>query len=169
MKKIFNITFTLLAFAALTIACAKEIHDPEEQEVENTAEEEINNSSDEDQPSNPDETNPESEGEEITITATISEDLTKVAFNPTYTDGKPTALTLTWAETDKLLVVDANNSESYSEFYLKSGNGTNEAVFSGVAPPNASSYNVSIKHGDVDASQHQTRDGDTSLLQYIAA
>ncbi len=106
-------------------------------------------------------------GEQVTINASISPALTKVVFDPTYTADKPSSLSLTWKSSDKLRVADHANSSSYVDFDLTSGAGGQSAVFTGMAPVGATSYDVSIVNGDVAAGQ--AADGTTTHLQYLAS
>lgn len=136
--------YTIWAFAAAisfaaVLSCAKE-------EINNTAEE---------------------NGAQITINASISPALTKVAFTPSYTEGKPTTLSLTWKSSDKLRVANHADPSSYVDFDLTSGAGGQSAVFTGTAPVGATSYDVSIVNGDVAAGQEA--DGATTHLQYLAS
>ena len=70
MKKIVNITLAAFAVLSLSIACNKEADIPDEQ---------INPGEDQGQVT-------PSTGETITITASLSDALTKVSFEPSYTD-----------------------------------------------------------------------------------
>ena len=106
--------------------------------------------------------------EPITISATLSDALTKVTFTPgTNGSGKP-MLALTWDADDKLCVADASNHSSCSEFTLASGAGTNEAKFTGT-PVSATSYDIWVVNADDPTNmQVQASDGDAAHIQYVA-
>ena len=107
--------------------------------------------------------------EQITITATLTDALTKVSFTPDVDGSSKPIMKLAWEAGDKLLVANHENAESYSFFTLSSGAGEKTAVFTGT-PVVATSYDVSVVHAAVDyAAQTQAVDGDYSHLQYIAS
>ncbi len=120
-------------------------------------------------PDNPVDVNPA--GEQITISAKLSEAITKVAFTPDADGSGKAILKLAWESGDKLVVADHANPSSTAEFDLQSGDGTAEATFTGTLPAGASSYDVSIKSsGTVDYNTiQQAADNDVSHLEYIAA
>lgn len=106
-------------------------------------------------------------GKPITISATLSDALTKVTYTPGIDgEGKP-YLALTWVSTDQLRVANHDNPSEYTNFDLVSGEGEKKAVFSGT-PVAATSYDVSVVHNNPDESQEQASDGSTTHLQYVA-
>ena len=151
MKKI-AVSILLLAGLALAFSCAKEEASKDKETIVPGQEMVV-------------------QGETVSISARLSDVATKVNFDPSYdAAGKTTSIALTWADTDKLLVVDHANPGSAAEFTLTSGAGEKKAVFSGTLPAGAASYDVSIVHGDVTvSSQTQPADGDASGLQYFAS
>ena len=151
MKKI-AVSILLLAGLALAFSCAKEEASKDKETIVPGQETVV-------------------QGETVSISARLSDVATKVNFDPSYdAAGKTTSIALTWADTDKLLVVDHANPGSAAEFTLTSGAGEKKAVFSGTLPAGAASYDVSIVHGDVTvSSQTQPADGDASGLQYFAS
>ena len=148
MKKILKLSFVALACALLAVSCNKAGNDIT--------------------PDNPKDENPA--GKVVTISARLSEALTKVAFTPDV-DASKAILKLTWEDTDKLIVADHANPSTTAEFTLVSGNGTAEATFRGTLPAGATSYDVSIKNsGAVEYNTiQQAADNDASHLEYIAA
>lgn len=112
-------------------------------------------------------------GKTVTISALLADVVTKVSFDPSFdavNDKKLESLSLCWESTDKLLVADHDNPGNAALFDLTGGEGTKKAVFSGTAPAGATSYDVSIVHGDITyGSQTQADDGDASHLQLIAS
>ena len=104
------------------------------------------------------------EAEQITITATIPAELSKVAMD--YTGD---ALDLTWSVGDKIIVADHSNpSGNKQEFTLSSGEGTKSATFTGTAV-SASSYDISLtSNWPVNIlAQSQPSDGSTAGLGYM--
>jgi len=107
----------------------------------------------------------------VTILASVADLTTKVDFTPVYdaTYGKPTSMSLTWADGDKLRVYNHDDRSQYSDFVLTAGIGQKNGSFSGT-PVSASSYDVEIINGDVDyGTQIQPSDGETSGLKYLAS
>lgn len=106
----------------------------------------------------------------VTISATISESMTKVAFDPSYIGGKPTELALTWAEGDQIRVYNHANRSQYKDFTLAANSvGKKKGVFEGEAI-SAASYDVEVINGAFDyASQTQPSDGETTGLKYLAS
>ena len=107
----------------------------------------------------------------VTILASVTDLTTKVDFTPVYdaTYGKPTSMSLTWADGDKLRVYNHDDRSQYSDFVLTAGIGQKNGSFSGT-PVSASSYDVEIINGDVDyGTQIQPSDGETSGLKYLAS
>lgn len=109
-------------------------------------------------------------GEVVTISATLSDQLTKVAFDPTYTSGKPTNLALTWEEGDQICVYNHADRSQFEVFTLDpSYAGAKKGNFTGTAI-SASSYDVEVVSGSVTyASQTQPADGVTTGLKYMAS
>jgi len=147
MKKNFNFAFAALAAFAMVLSCSK-VEEPEITQ---------NGGSD-------------SLGQ-TTISATLSDALTKVAFTPSYdTDGKPSQLALAWEADDKLRVYDNADKTKYEDFSLdpacvgqKTGSFTGN-LFS------AESYYVEVINGDLEyAVQTQPADGVTTSLKYLAS
>ncbi len=149
MKKILKLSFVALSCALLAVSCDK--------------------AGNELTPDNPSEANPAAEV--VTISARLSEALTKVALDPDVDGSGKAILKLAWKSTDKLIVADHDNTSSFAEFDLVSGDGDAEATFSGTLPAGASTYDVSIKtSGTVDYNTiKQAADNDASHLEYIAA
>lgn len=106
----------------------------------------------------------------VTISAKLSEAMTKVGFTPTYTGNKPTEMTLTWEAGDKIRVYNYENHDEYSDFVLASeSDGQQIGSFIGT-PISATSYDVEVINGDVTfATQTQPSDGVTSNLKYLAS
>ena len=118
----------------------------------------------------PDNFNDETSGT-VTISATLSDVLTKVAFTPSYgNDGKPESLALAWETGDKLRVYDHADKTKYEDFELTAESvGQKTGYFTGVLPV-AESYDVEVINGEVDyAVQVQPADGVTSSLKYMAS
>ena len=108
---------------------------------------------------------------EITISATLSDALTKVSFTPAYdTNGLPSAMGLTWADGDKLRVYNHADKTQYSDFDLDASCiGQKAGTFKGT-PVSASSWDVEIINGAVDyGTQTQPGDGETGNLKYLAS
>lgn len=151
MKKInyiFAIAFMACAFA---LSCTKEIDAPIEEEVviSETA-------------------------EQITISATISNALTKVGFTPTYSGGKPTEMALTWETGDIIRVYDHADRSKYDDFTLKSScNGLTTGEFTGTPTQitSATAFDVEVYNASAPtyADQTQPSDGVTSDLKYLAS
>ena len=154
MKQINRFSILLLAGLVFVFSCAKEQADSRKESASGKESEEALVPA----------------GKTVTISALLADAMTKVDFDPAYADGKTTSLALTWNENDKLIVADHANPASSAEFALVSGAGEKKAVFAGTAPAGATSYDVSVKHGDVTfASQTQPADADASGLQYMAS
>ena len=107
---------------------------------------------------------------QITISATISDALTKVGFAPTYSSGKPTEMALTWATDDQIRVYNHADRSEYQDFTLvPADNGKKEGHFTGT-PISASSYDVEVINSAFDyAHQTQPSDGNTTGLKYLAS
>ena len=157
MKQINRFSILLLAGLVFVFSCAKEQADNRKELASGNESEEVQAPA----------------GKPVTISALLSNAMTKVDFDPTFdagNDKKLESLSLCWESTDKLLVADHAHPENSALFDLTDGEGTKKAVFSGTAPAGATSYDVSIVHGDITyGSQTQADDGDASHLQLIAS
>ena len=115
----------------------------------------------------PDEPQQTVAGEQITITASIPAELSKVGL--AYTGS---ALHPTWAAGDKIRVADHSDASNYQDFTLTGGEGTQNGTFSGTAV-SATSYDITILNatswpGNVLA-QTQAEDESTAHLGYTVA
>ena len=110
-------------------------------------------------------------GKPLTISATLSNALTKVAFTPGLNGSSKPMMSLTWESGDKLRVADHSDNSSYSDFTLESGATTNTATFTGT-PVDATSYDVWVLHkGELYEApnvQTQASDGNTAHIEYFA-
>lgn len=108
-------------------------------------------------------------GELVTISAVLSDNMTKVSFTPEYEDGKPQSLALAWEAGDKLRIYNHDDKTMYEDFELTAESvGAKKGYFTGVLPV-ADSYDVEVINGDVDyAVQVQPADGVTTSLKYMA-
>lgn len=148
MKKNFKMIFAAAAAFAMVLSCAKE---------ENPAQGTQGSSSG-------DSLTP------ITISATLTDNMTKVSFTPSYDGGKPQSLALAWEAEDKLRVYNHDNRTQFADFEVaeesigqKTGSFTGE-IFT------AASYDVEVISGEVGyAEQTQPADGETSSLKYLAS
>lgn len=115
----------------------------------------------------PDEPQQTVAGEQITITASIPAEVSKVGL--AYTG---TALHPTWAVGDKIRVADHSNSSNYQEFTLTAGEGTQSGTFTGTAV-SASSYDITIVNATSwpanVLAQTQAEDESTAHLGYTVA
>ena len=106
-------------------------------------------------------------GEQITITASIPADLSKVGL--AYTGS---ALHPTWAAGDKIRIADHSNASNYQDFTLAGGEGTQNGTFTGTAV-SASSFDISIVNATSwpanVLAQTQAEDESTSHLGYTVA
>ena len=106
----------------------------------------------------------------MTISAILSEAMTKVAFEPEYDGAKPLSLALTWEEGDKLRVYDHANRNNFADYVLTAESvGQKTGAFIG---PTffASSYDVEVFCGELDyAAQTQPSDAVTASLKYWAS
>ncbi len=148
MKKIFKVSLALLATLSLSVSCNKEINGIVD-----------------------DNTITEQQGIPVTITASLSGELTKVALtqDPDNADG---AVKLTWATGDKIRVASHADPTKFSELTLSSGAGYKTAEFSGelasgVVDPYDISYNSAGSSYNY-AEQTQSADANTAHLKYIA-
>ena len=113
-------------------------------------------------------------GKVVTISATLSDELTKVAFDPTYDGGKPTSLALAWAAGDQIRIYNNADRSKYEDFTLAEGSvGQQKGCFSGETTKlaGATAYDVEVIGGEgFDyASQTQPADGVTTDLKYLAS
>ena len=157
MKKNYKSLFAAVAAFAVVLSCAKE-----------------------ELPDNTPVTNPEEEVApevseplgEITVSATLPDDMTKVAFDPTVEGGKPIGLALTWEEGDQLCVYDAANKTNKATLALAPESaGQKAGKFTGNVDFSASSYYVEVlTKGEVAdyATQTQPADGQATALKYRA-
>lgn len=108
-------------------------------------------------------------GELVTISAVLSDNMTKVSFTPEYEDGKPQSLALAWEAGDKLRIYNHADKTKYEDFELTAESvGAKKGYFTGFLPV-ADSYDVEVINGDVDyAVQVQPADGVTTSLKYMA-
>ena len=148
MKKFLSISFGALAAIVLTVSCNQKV-DPQTP------------SNDPGTPS----------AEKITITATLSDALTKVTFEPTYdSNSKPTEMAHKWQTGDKLRITNASSVSE--EFELVSGEDTDTGVFSGNSidggPFTVEAVPVS-NPGSTNATQTQAADGSTAHLLFVAS
>lgn len=150
MKKI-NYIIAALGALALVFSCEKEA--PVGQE-----------------PVNPTDNETPAVTEPVTISASLSEALTKVAFDPAYEGGKPTSMALTWAKEDKIRVYDHSDRSKYEDFTLDAASvGKKDGVFTGT-PISATTYDAEVINGSLDyAAQTQPSDGVTTGLKYLAS
>ena len=112
----------------------------------------------------------EPQGEVITITADLSNVMTKVTFTPGTNGSGKDILELAWKSGDQLRVYNHDDHASYSDFTLDDGSiGQKKGIFSG-SPVAASAYDVEVINAAMDyAAQSQPADGDASGLQYNAS
>lgn len=153
MKKYFSIALAAFAILSLSIACNKEAPTPDEQIPANENKEDVTPA-----------------GEQITITATLSDALTRVSFTPnTGDDGKTTSMSIAWALGDQIRVYNHNDRSLYEDFTLdESAVGQQVGTFSGTAIT-ADSYDVEVINGTFDYNnQNQPSDGLTDNLKYLA-
>lgn len=106
-------------------------------------------------------------GEQITITASIPAELSKVDL--AYTGS---ALQPTWATGDKIRVADHSNASNYQDFTLSAGEGTQNGTFTGTAV-SATSYDITIVNAKSWPAnvlvQTQAEDESTAHLGYTVA
>ena len=144
MKKIIYSILSAAVVSALVLSCAREEYSP----VDNVS------------------------GTPVTISATIADLATKVAFTPAYdgTYGKPESMDLTWADGDKLRIYDHDDRTQYSDFDLDPASiGQKTGTFTG-SLVSAASWDVEIVNGDFSyTAQTQPSDGVTTNLKYLAS
>lgn len=105
----------------------------------------------------------------VSISAILSDAITKVAFTPGEKDGKP-CMSLAWAEGDMLRVYDHEDHSQFSDFVLDASCiGKKQGSFSG-PQITAASYDVAVLNASVNYSgQTQPKDGDAGDLKYMAS
>ena len=115
----------------------------------------------------PDEPQQTVAGEQITITASIPAEVSKVGL--AYTGS---ALHPTWAAGDKIRVADHSDASNYQDFTLTDGEGTQSGTFTGTAV-SASSYDITIVNATSwpanVLAQTQAADESTAHLGYTVA
>lgn len=143
MKKFYSLAFAAIAALSVVLSCTKM-----ESSVDNTM---------------------VLKGQ-TTISATLSDIMTKVAFNPVFDgNGKAESLALVWADGDILRVYNHADRTQYSDFTLDAASvGTKTGKFVGT-PVSAASYDVEVLGTELDyAVQSQPSDGAVSSLKYFA-
>lgn len=110
----------------------------------------------------------------VTVGATLSDVLTKVCFDPSYSAGKPTGLALTWAEGDAIRVYNHADRSQYDDFTVDASSvGKKTGKFQGTPTHlgGATSYDVEVIGGAGFnyAAQTQPSDGVTTGLKYLAS
>ena len=107
--------------------------------------------------------------EPLTISATLSESLSKVTLTPGTEGGRP-KLSLAWAEGDQLRVYDHSDHTRYQDFTLDAASvGQKQGNFVGYAF-SAASYDVEVVNPSLNYTQQtQPADGETGDLKYIAS
>lgn len=152
MKKYFSLALAATTAFALVLSCAKDPNITPEESLEEIPEvqKELN--------------------EQITISATLSEVITKVDFAASYSGGKPESMSITWATGDKIRVYDHDDRSKYEDFTLDSScDGKKTGLFTGTAI-SASSYDIEVINGAFDfTDQSQPSDGVTTDLKYWAS
>ena len=153
MKKNFSFIFAAFAAFALLLSCAKE-------EVDTP----VTGGSQNDQ---------QNVVEPVTISATLSDALTKVGFTPSYENGKPVQMALAWEDGDLLRVYNHDDRSKFDDFALDAASiGQKKGNFTGT-PVNiqgASMYDVEVVAAEdfSYSSQTQPSDGVTTGLKYLA-
>lgn len=150
MKKNFKMIFAAAAAFAMVLSCVKEenpMHVEQDQKPDSNI-----------------------ELTPVTISATLSDIMTKVSFTPSYDGSKPQSLELTWAAEDKLRVYNHDDRREYEDFDIAPGSiGKKTGSFVGNLFE-ATSYDVEIINGEVGyAEQTQPADGQTTSLKYLAS
>ena len=153
MKKNFNFIFAAFAAFALLLSCAKE-------EVDSP----VTGGSQNDQ---------QNVVEPVTISATLSDALTKVGFTPSYENGKPVQMALAWEEGDLLRVYNHDDRSKFDDFALDAASiGQKKGNFTGtpVNTQGATVYDVEVVAGEdfSYSAQTQPSDGVTTGLKYLA-
>ena len=154
MKKSFSLICAALAASATILSCVKE-------NAENVT---VGGSQENLDPA-----------QEITISATLSDLMTKVGFAPSYdSNGKPTEMDLTWSEGDQLRVYNHDDRTKFDNFVLDAASaGSDKGIFTGT-PANlagATKFDVEVvgAEGFSYSAQTQPADGVTSGLKYMAS
>lgn len=146
MKQIVRISFLLVAAAALTLSCSKDMGSPVPQDQEN----------------------------QVIMTVTIPNDLTKVSFTKdSDVDG---AVKVAWEGTDKIRVIDHNDANNHQQFSIQAGYTDHSASFAGTEVTAASYdilYPGTMESvAEAEAVQYgvqtQTGDASTAHLAYMA-
>lgn len=112
----------------------------------------------------------DSSAEQISISATLGDNLTRVNFTPDVdAQGKP-ILSLAWAAGDRIRVYDHSDHSQYQDFILDDGSiGQKTGVFKGTAI-SASSYDIEVVNPALTfADLTQPSDGSAGDLKYIAS
>ena len=107
---------------------------------------------------------------QMTISATLSDNMTKVSFDPSYEGGKPQSLALAWEEGDQLRIYNHTDKTQYADFELDPASvGEKTGRFTGTLF-SAQSYDVEvICPAQEYATQTQPADGQTASLKYLAS
>ena len=149
MKKNLNLFFAAFAAFAVVLSCSK-VEEPANDSQEDVTPDEMTG--------------------DIIISATLSDVMTKVSFDPTYDGGKPQSLALAWEEDDRLRVYNHADKTQYADFEIDSESvGQKTGRFTGTIF-SAQSYDVEVICGEVEyATQTQPADGETSALKYLAS
>lgn len=153
MKKNFSFVFAAFAAFALLLSCAKE-------EVGTP----VTGGSQNDQ---------QNVVEPVTISATLSDALTKVGFTPSYENGKPVQMALAWEAGDLLRVYNHDDRSKFDDFALDAASiGQKKGNFTGT-PVNiqgATTYDVEVVAAEdfSYSAQTQPSDGVTTELKYLA-
>lgn len=147
MKKYLSISCGILAVLAISVSCNKVSTDTP------------SGSNAPDTPSS----------EKITITATLSDALTKVSFDPVFSGTNPTSMAHKWQTGDKLRIT--NESSVSVLFDLVSGENTDTGTFQGpvIDGTTFSVEAVPVNSGSTGANQTQDSDGATDHLLFVAS
>jgi len=153
MKKNFSFIFAAFAAFALLLSCAKE-------EVDTP----VTGGSQNDQ---------QNVVEPVTISATLSDALTKVGFTPSYENGKPVQMALAWEAGDLLRVYNHDDRSKFDDFALDAasvGQKIGNFIGTPVNIQGASTYDVEVVAAEdfSYSSQTQPSDGVTTGLKYLA-
>lgn len=113
--------------------------------------------------------------QEVTVSATLSDAMTKVGFAPSFdASGKPSSMVLTWAEGDQLRVYNHDDRTKFNDFTLDAASiGQKKGTFTGT-PSNlqgATKFDVEVvgAEGFSYNAQTQPADGVASDLKYLAS
>lgn len=148
MKKNFKMIFAAAAAFAMVLSCSKEENPSQGTQGAGSA----------------DSLTP------ITISATLTDNMTKVSFTPSYDGGKPQSLALAWEAEDKLRVYNHDDRTQFEDFEIAEESiGQKTGSFIGEIFT-AASYDVEVINGEVGyAEQTQPADGETASLKYLAS